>query len=438
MASRDEIVDQIAGFALFADLATPQLERVAHTFEERGLRGGRAGAAPGPVRLGVPRHPRRRRGGRHRRRASGRRSSRGDFFGEVSILLGEPPGRRRRRAAHRSAASSSPGRQVQPFLLENPPSCTGCSRRRRAGCGTRTGGGADRPPVPAGFVPGRRRRERAGRPPGLVLPRAGSASTTPCCRPTTRRAACSGAGRSSSASCRGRSRTRPVAATDPGLRALRLEQPPGRRAREPGDHAGRSWTATSYFPSRPEMQANLETFAERTGIRVRYGCRWTATRREPAADGETLRPRDDRRRVPRRRSWSSRSASPSRTCRRRRGSSSPPTTPTRGPAETYADKRVFIIGKQNSGFELASGLLPWARRIVLASPSPAKLSVNTRSLVGVRARYVQPFEDHVLGGGVADPRRGDPGGSGGFRRRRSRSAPDRPRAATSSRSRSTR
>ena len=70
------------------------------------------------------------------------------------------------------------------------------------------------------------------------------------------------------------------------------------------------------------------------------------------------------------------------------------------PVETYADKRVFIIGKQNSGFELASGLLSWARRIVIASPSPAKLSVNTHSLVGIRARYLQPYEDHVLGGGV--------------------------------------
>jgi hypothetical protein len=61
---------------------------------------------------------------------------------------------------------------------------------------------------------------------------------------------------------------------------------------------------------------------------------------------------------------------------------------------------VFIIGKQNSGFEIASGLLPWARQIVLASPSPTKLSVNTHSLVGVRARYVQPYEDSVLAGGV--------------------------------------
>src|SRR5207245_2818881 len=41
-----------------------------------------------------------------------------------------------------------------------------------------------------------------------------------------------------------------------------------------------------------------------------------------------------------------------------------------------------------------------ARRIVLASPSPAKLSVDTRTLVGVRARYVQPYEDWALAGGV--------------------------------------
>ncbi len=35
MAGADEIVDTIAGFALFADLTTPQLQAVAHTFEER-------------------------------------------------------------------------------------------------------------------------------------------------------------------------------------------------------------------------------------------------------------------------------------------------------------------------------------------------------------------------------------------------------------------
>ena len=58
------------------------------------------------------------------------------------------------------------------------------------------------------------------------------------------------------------------------------------------------------------------------------------------------------------------------------------------------------MGKENSGFELATGLLQWAQRIVLASPRPAKLSVNSHSLAGVRARYVQPVEDEILGGGV--------------------------------------
>jgi hypothetical protein len=70
-------------------------------------------------------------------------------------------------------------------------------------------------------------------------------------------------------------------------------------------------------------------------------------------------------------------------------------------AASYADRRLFIIGKQNSGFELATGLLPWARQLVLASPSTTRLSVETRTLVGVRARYVQPYEDFVLGGGVS-------------------------------------
>ena len=36
---------------------------------------------------------------------------------------------------------------------------------------------------------------------------------------------------------------------------------------------------TSYFPSRPEMEANLVTFADRGRVAIRYGCRWTATRR---------------------------------------------------------------------------------------------------------------------------------------------------------------
>jgi thioredoxin reductase len=156
---------------------------------------------------------------------------------------------------------------------------------------------------------------------------------------------------------------------------------------------------TSYFPSRPEMERNLATFAERTGTRIRFDCRWTGTRHEDGPDGGrfVIETTDGEYRA--------------RVAIFAVGVAEPYTPPTPGielaahygdtrAAETYAGRRVFIIGKQNSGFELATGLLPWARRIVLASPSPAKLSVNTKSLVGVRARYVQPFEDHVLGGGV--------------------------------------
>jgi thioredoxin reductase len=153
---------------------------------------------------------------------------------------------------------------------------------------------------------------------------------------------------------------------------------------------------TSYFPSRPEMQRGLETFAERTGIRIRHQCHWESTRLE--GDKEfVLTTSDGKYRAP--------------VVVFAVGVAQPYRPPTPGldqvphygdfrPVETYKDRRVFIVGKQNSGFEIASGLLPWARQLVLASPSPTKLSVNTRTLVGVRARYVQPYEDAALAGGV--------------------------------------
>lgn len=90
MAGREEIIDTIAGFALFADLTTPQLQAVAHTFEEqwypegeRVLRQGLTGSGfyvilDGTCSIQVD--------GQERAVLS-----RGDFFGEVSILLGESP-----------------------------------------------------------------------------------------------------------------------------------------------------------------------------------------------------------------------------------------------------------------------------------------------------------------------------------------------------------
>ncbi len=156
---------------------------------------------------------------------------------------------------------------------------------------------------------------------------------------------------------------------------------------------------TSYFPSRPAMQQSLEAFVERAGIRIRFRTRWERTRREDGPDGTrfVLETNDGEYRC--------------RALVLAVGIAQPslPVTPgielarhyadTRD-ASTYAGKRIFIIGKQNSGFELASGLAQWASSITVCSPSPAKTSIQTKSLVGVRARYVQPFEDGFLGLGV--------------------------------------
>jgi thioredoxin reductase len=152
---------------------------------------------------------------------------------------------------------------------------------------------------------------------------------------------------------------------------------------------------TSSFPSRPEMERNLATFVERTGLKVRYDCPWEATRR----DGEkfVLQTSDGEYRC--------------QVAIFAVGIAEPylPETPgfehvthyvdTRKP-ETYAGKRLFIVGKENSGFELATGMLQWAQQIILGSPRPARMSINSNSLNGVRARYVLPVEDQILGGGV--------------------------------------
>jgi thioredoxin reductase len=152
---------------------------------------------------------------------------------------------------------------------------------------------------------------------------------------------------------------------------------------------------SSSFPSRPEMERGLAGFAERAAVRARYGCQWQSTRRDD--DRFVLETTDGEYRC-RLAVFAVGVAEPWRPPIP--GLEKVPHYGECGNPEAYAGKRVFIIGKQNSGFEIASGLLAWAGTIVLASPSPTKLSVNTRTLVGVRARYVQPYEDHVLAGGV--------------------------------------
>jgi cation diffusion facilitator CzcD-associated flavoprotein CzcO len=125
---------------------------------------------------------------------------------------------------------------------------------------------------------------------------------------------------------------------------------------------------TSYFPSRPEMERGLSAFAARTGVRIRHSCRWDSTELK---DGEFLLHTTDGDYQAPAVVFAVGVAQPWR----------PPIPGLEGvphygdfkPVESYSGRRVFIIGKQNSGFEIASGLLPWARQIVLASPSATRL-----------------------------------------------------------------
>ncbi len=118
MASRPELTDAIAGFGLFADLTAPQLEGIVHTFDEmafaegeRVLRQGLSGSGfhviiDGEAAVLVD--------GQERARLA-----RGDFFGEVSILLGEAP--------IADIVATRPlrclvlaGPRVEAFLVEHP------------------------------------------------------------------------------------------------------------------------------------------------------------------------------------------------------------------------------------------------------------------------------------------------------------------------------
>jgi thioredoxin reductase len=196
--------------------------------------------------------------------------------------------------------------------------------------------------------------------------------------------------------------TKPYAPDGPGSPRFERVDWNSLLADEPENRSlqARHMDGTSYFPARAEMEANLADFASRTGFEVRYGCRWESTARVDDGGEErfvlTTSDGDYRCRI----------------AVFAVGVAEPWNPAIPGielahhyadvrPANTYAGRRILIIGKRNSGFELASGLLPWAKTITLVSPSPTKLSVVTKSLVGVRARYLQPYEDYAIGGGCA-------------------------------------
>ena len=118
MAVRDDVVNAIAGFTLFADLTGPQLEEVVHIFDEawfgageRVLRQGVSGSGFYIILEGTAAI----------RVNDVERSALkpGDYFGEISCLLGEVP------VADIVAATALrclvlPGAQLEGFLTAHP------------------------------------------------------------------------------------------------------------------------------------------------------------------------------------------------------------------------------------------------------------------------------------------------------------------------------
>jgi len=115
---RQELIAALASFSLFADLSDPELEAIAHTFDEewysegqRVLRRGFAGSGfhvilEGEAAVRIDGDDR-------------AHLARGDFFGEISALLGEAP------SADVVALTPLrclrlPGTQLQDWLMAKP------------------------------------------------------------------------------------------------------------------------------------------------------------------------------------------------------------------------------------------------------------------------------------------------------------------------------
>lgn len=164
---------------------------------------------------------------------------------------------------------------------------------------------------------------------------------------------------------------------------------------DPADFVGVAefMDGSSEFPSRAEMETALAAYAQRNQLAVRYGCPWTGTRRTD--DGFVIETSDGEYActvavfaVGMTEPWKPNVP----------GIEHVPHYMALKPPREYAGKRVYIMGKATSAFEIADGLLHLASSMVLSSPHGATPSVVHRSLAGVRARYMQPMEDDAVGG----------------------------------------
>jgi CPA1 family monovalent cation:H+ antiporter len=113
-----DIVEKLSRLALFADLSRPQLESIAHRFDEavfaEGERVLRTGLTGGALYVIIDGEAVVRINGQERVRFGP-----GEFFGEIGVLLDEPPNADV-EAATLLRCLQIPGATVEPFLTEFP------------------------------------------------------------------------------------------------------------------------------------------------------------------------------------------------------------------------------------------------------------------------------------------------------------------------------
>jgi len=145
-------------------------------------------------------------------------------------------------------------------------------------------------------------------------------------------------------------------------------------------------------PAREEMEAGLRAFAEKAELAVRYGCRWDSTRREEDRLVLATEHGDYR-------------------CRAAVfaiGMTDPWVPPIPGlelghhyvhvesAPHRYRDRRVVIVGKRNSAFEIGEAIVrQGVRELTLVSPRPPDLGRLARS--PLRPWYLTAYDEHVRG-----------------------------------------
>lgn len=116
--ARGDLADTLAGISLFADVGSAELNSIAHIVEERRYADGerilRQGISGSAFYLILE--------GEATIRVDGRdygTLGRGEFFGEISVLLGDAPVADI-VAAHMLRCAVIPGPEIEPFMVAHP------------------------------------------------------------------------------------------------------------------------------------------------------------------------------------------------------------------------------------------------------------------------------------------------------------------------------